>query len=160
MHYSKLSPLLFFLVVSLFAACTNDQTNGETNTEDVTIWSGPSISFTKENDADPNDAANQDRITDNVWITRGNNGGQIENAITESMADQNSSPAGPQWARGTTANLNDLTFASFRTTTRPQNIVGQDLVLLLVEENMAIDTRFTSWSRSRAGGFAYSRSTE
>ncbi|MEM6771747.1 MAG: hypothetical protein AAF597_14285 [Bacteroidota bacterium] len=160
MHYTKLSPLLLLLFVFLFATCTNDETNGNTPMGDITIWSGPSITFTKANNADPNDAANQDRITDNVWITRGNDGGQIYNAVTESMAEQNSSPAGTQWARGTTANLNDLTFGTFRSTIRPQNVVGQDLVLLLTEENIAIDIRFTSWSRSMAGGFTYSRSTE
>ncbi len=35
-----------------------------------TIWSGADIEFSKENDADWTLEENQDRLTDNVWITR------------------------------------------------------------------------------------------
>ena len=45
----------------------------------VSIWTGSTKIFTKGNSANPTMEANQDRITDKVWITRGNNGGQIYN---------------------------------------------------------------------------------
>ena len=44
-----------------------------------TIWDGPEITFTKGNNVNINLPQNQDRITDNVWITRGNSGGAIFN---------------------------------------------------------------------------------
>jgi len=49
-----------------------------------TTWDGPTMTFTKADNADPTLEANQDRITSNVWLTRGNSGGQIYNAKTES----------------------------------------------------------------------------
>ena len=39
------------------------------------------VHFRKENYADPNDPENQDRITDEIWITRGSNQG-FYNAYT------------------------------------------------------------------------------
>ncbi|MEX2080122.1 MAG: hypothetical protein WEC33_00775, partial [Dehalococcoidia bacterium] len=40
--------------------------------EAATIWTGPKITFSKAATANPNDPANQDRMTPAVWITRGN----------------------------------------------------------------------------------------
>src|SRR6185503_16321090 len=37
----------------------------------ATVWDGPTISFTKSDYANPFLAENQDRLTANVWITRG-----------------------------------------------------------------------------------------
>jgi len=39
------------------------------------VWTGDVINFTKADDADPTLEANQDRITDHVWITRDNEEG-------------------------------------------------------------------------------------
>lgn len=125
-----------------------------------TIWSGTKITFEKADGVDPSLEANQDRITELVWITRGNNGGQIYNAKTETSADQAVSPEGTRWALGTTDNLPNLTFAPLRTTIKPSGIVGNNLVLHLVEENIYIDIIFTSWSANKQGGFAYERATE
>ncbi|MEO1625784.1 MAG: hypothetical protein AAFV25_11555, partial [Bacteroidota bacterium] len=95
-----------------------------------------------------------------VWITRAEGGGQIFNAVTEDDASKDTSPAGTLWAEGTTADLDNLTFGNFRTVVdMPRNIVGTDYVMLLVEENIAIDIKFTSWSRNKKGGFAYERSS-
>ena len=41
------------------------------NAYSQTFWTGPKITFTKADDADWTLEENQDRITDNVWITRG-----------------------------------------------------------------------------------------
>lgn len=123
------------------------------------IYTGPDLTFTKSDNADPTQAANQDRITDNVWITRGNEGGQIYNAKTESSASQNTSPADTEWAIGTTANLESLTFDTFRNTIKPKTVVGENLVLHLITDDVYIDIRFTSWSQGKAGGFSYVRAT-
>ena len=127
-----------------------------------TTWDGPTMTFTKANNANPTLEANQDRITSNVWLTRGNSGGQIYNAKTESDSSKISSPADTQWAFGTTANLGSLTFASFRGTSKPQNAVGQNMVLHLVTDDIYIDIKITSWTSgsTSGGGFTYQRSTD
>lgn len=121
---------------------------------------GATIVFTKLPGADPTLEANQDRITDNVWITRGNNGGQIYNAKVESSADKNNSPLGTSWAIGTLENKDALTFTPFRTAVgKPQlNVVGKDLVLYLEDDDLYLSVKFNSWSSSQSGGFSYVRS--
>ena len=42
-----------------------------------TIWTGATLTFTKSNGGDPTLASQQDAITDNVKITRGNTGGDL-----------------------------------------------------------------------------------
>lgn len=127
---------------------------------ETTIWTGPTVVFQKSSGGDPSAAENRDVITPNVIITRGNSGGQIYNAASENSANKNTSPAGTLWARGTTDNLQNLEFSTFRgTLAKPKDNVGVNLVLLLVEDNIALDITFTSWSQQEAGGFAYERSS-
>lgn len=127
-----------------------------------TTWNGPTMTFTKADNANPALAANQDQITSNVWLTRGNSGGQLYNAKTESDSSKSSSPADTRWAFGTTANLGSLTFATFRGTSKPQNAVNQNMVLHLVTDDIYIDIKITSWTsgKTSGGGFTYVRSTD
>ena len=147
--------------------------NGETqevkatiNLNDVTepprsIWQGANITFTKAAGADPTQEANQDRITDKVWITRDSGGGQIFNAKTETSANIDVSPAGTQWALGTLNDIDNLVFKPFRDAVgSPKEVAGKDLVLHLIEDNIYISVKFTSWSTQKTGGFAYERSTQ
>jgi len=127
------------------------------------VWSGATVTFTKADGADPTLEENQDRITDEVWITRGNMGGQIYNAVTEANSDKEESPSGTLWAVGTTADLSNLEFTTFRQAVeKPKDAIGVDLVMIITgtEENIAIDVKFTSWSQGNqgTGGFAYERS--
>ena len=125
------------------------------------IWDGPDFTFTKADGASPNDAANQDRLTDNVIITRGNSGGQIYNIASETAASQSSSPAGTEWAEGSIDDIANLTFRPFRAAvSRPRDVVGKNLVLHLIEDDIYLTVRFTSWSTQRAGGFSYVRSSD
>lgn len=129
--------------------------------KEFTVWQGATFNFTKADEADPSIAANQDRITDNVWITRDNNGGQIYNAKTETSADKNASPKGTEWAIGTSANVANLKFGPFRSIVgQPKDIVGQNLVLHLITDDIYIDIKFTQWSTNKKGGFSYERSSE
>lgn len=155
---SLLRSLLLFSLMALLFSCSSDDDSGSA---DITIWSGPTMTFSKADGADPTLQANQDRISDLVWITRNNEeGGQIYNAVTETISDKDDSPQGTSWAVGTTADIDNLDFRPFRAAVgTPQEIVGQDLVLLLDEENIAIDIRITNWSSGKQGGFAYERST-
>lgn len=40
-----------------------------------------------------------------------------------------------------------------------KSLVGKNMVLHLVEDNIYISIKFTSWSSGTKGGFAYERST-
>ncbi|NNE25622.1 MAG: hypothetical protein HKN09_02150 [Saprospiraceae bacterium] len=146
-----------------FTSCSDDETpggGGGNNNITGTIWSGAKITFTKANGSDPSDPANQDRITDNVIITRDNSGGQIYNVASETSANKNSSPAGTRWALGRTSNVENLTFSTFRGTIEPKDVVGEDMVMHLVDDDIYVDIKFVSWTQGKQGGFSYERSTE
>jgi hypothetical protein len=127
-----------------------------------TTWNGPTMTFTKTDNSDPTLAENQDQITSNVWLTRGNSGGQLYNAKTESDSSKSTSPDDTQWALGTTSNIGTLTFSTFRGTSKPQDAIGQNMVLHLVTDDIYIDIKITSWTsgRNSGGGFSYERSTD
>lgn len=126
------------------------------------VWTGPSITFTKANNADWTQEENQDRITDNIRITRANNMG-IFNIAQENSYNDFSSPAGTEWAFGTTSDLNNLVFNNWEDTHEgnPPGMVNRNMVVHLIEDDVYIDIRFTSWTSGGAGGgFSYIRSTD
>jgi hypothetical protein len=128
----------------------------------VQIWNSDFITFEKQNNADQTLAANQDRITDSVWITRASNK-SIFNAAFETKDSNSSSPQGTLWAKGKTTDIETLQFKSFRGThgNNPPSLVDVDLVLFLVKDSIYIDIKFTSWSGSgTGGGFEYERATK
>jgi surface protein len=127
-----------------------------------TIWNGTTITFTKADGANPEEEANQDRITDNIWITRGNDGGQIFNIKTETSYNKTDSPVGTKWAVGTLDEIETLTFKKFRAAVEKPNssLVGKNLVMYLEEDDVYLSVKFTSWSEQKNGGFAYERSTK
>ena len=152
----KLSVFILFFVSS----CSSSDDVVENNPSDTTIWSGSKITFTKSDGSDPTEAANQDRLTSNVWITRGINGGQIYNAAKESSATQSTSPAGTKWSVGTIDQVSTLTFNNFRTAVgKPKDVVGKNLVLYLPVDKIYLSVKFTSWSSKNKGGFAYERTS-
>ncbi len=158
---------IIFLAVATMSlySCSDDEVGGGNSgggdpMEEFTIYEGAMMTFTKADEADPTAAENQDRITDKVWITRGNNGGEIYNAVSESSSSKNVSPAGTEWAQGSISNIANLQFSSFRSAVgEPKNVVGKDLVLHLIEDDIYIPVKFTAWTASKAGGFAYERAT-
>ena len=103
---------------------------------------------------------NQDSITENVIITRGNSGGQIFNIAKENEADKYKSPIGTEWAVGNLNQIDSLVFKDFRLAVKPQYVVGKKLVLHLIEEDIYLSVEFKSWSSGKKGGFSYERSTE
>ena len=56
-------------------------------TEAQTTWNGPTITFTKIDSSDWTQEANQDRITDEVWLTRQNRQG-LFNIVDETISRQ------------------------------------------------------------------------
>ena len=161
---------LFLLTAALITSCSKDEVGGGDEMEmnpdmgenEITgeIWNGSNITFKKDDGADPSEEANQDRITDNVWITRGNNGGQIFNIKQESSSNKSNSPADTEWALGKLEDVADLEFDKFRNTVKPKDIEGKDLVLHLITDDIYISVKFSSWTEGKDGGFEYSRSTK
>lgn len=149
--------LLLFQLSIFFISCSKEGTPNEISSS--TIWNGPLKSFTKTDGSNASEETNQDRLTAKVWLTRGNNGGQIYNAAQEDKSDKYKSPIGTEWAVGNINNLDKLIFYDFRIAIQPKNIVGKDLVLHLIEEDIYLSVKFKSWSQGQKGGFSYERST-
>ncbi|MFA6469759.1 MAG: FG-GAP-like repeat-containing protein, partial [Bacteroidota bacterium] len=122
----------------------------------------PTLTFTKANYADWTLEANQDRITDNVWLTRKDNEGLFN--IKTQAGYNSSAPAGTEWAAGTTENIGSLTFDTWNNTTYDNwgdkpNMVGHDMVVHLIADDVYLDIKFLSWtSNDNGGGFSYTRS--
>jgi len=150
-------------LLTILAFCTLNASTIIAQTE----WMGSTTSFTKSDNADWTLEANQDRITDNVWITRANNKG-IFNIVSESSYvggdTSGGSPAGTEWAFGTIADgVGTLTFTTWATAMDgdPPSNLNNDMVLHLITDDIYIDIKFTSWSEnSSGGGFTYERSTD
>jgi len=128
----------------------------------ATVWTGPLTNFVNVAGTDPTLATNQDRLTPNVWITRGAAQG-IYNVKTEVGFTHFVSPADTEWADGTTANYSTLTYTDWNTWAKsthpgPASTVGVNAVMHLISEDIYVDVRFTSWGQM-TGGFAYERST-
>lgn len=127
-----------------------------------TIWDAEIISFAKEDNADWTLEENQDRITDNVWITRGNNQG-IFNIASETSFMNNVSPSDTEWSFGSTADIDDLTFTDWQTAvnSNPQGSIDQPMVVHLITDDIYIDIMFTAFTGGGpGGGFAYARASE
>ena len=135
---------------------------GSIASQAATIWIGPNLSFTRPDGADHTLPVNQDRLTSNVWMTRGPIQGLL-NIKQETAYTHNSSPADTEWASGTTADVGSLTFNNWETWARSigsiPSIVGVNAVLHLKTDDIYLDIKFTSWSSRSGGGFAYIRST-
>ncbi len=89
----------FALLLTLAASfCLVDNARGV-----PVVWTGPTITFTKMgvDTADPTDPANQDRLTDHVWLTRAATEGIFN--IAPGQEDEYvrfTSPADTLWASG------------------------------------------------------------
>jgi hypothetical protein len=160
--------LLSLILVGAFSACNSSDDNGPSPDNIPTnVWRGATVSFTKPNNSDWTLASNQDRITDNVWITRQNNKG-LFNIVLESSASaigtacQAPEPSDTEWAYGSIDDISSLTFKTLGSLIgcNFQNIVdGQNIVLHLISDDIYISLKFTSWSANNGGGFGYERST-
>jgi PEP-CTERM motif len=138
---------------------------------DPIVWTGPSMAFTKPDFADWMLPANQDRLTDNVWLTRGATL-PLFNIAAEPFYI-GGSPSDTEWAFGPTqpgnpgpisaSNYANLVFDSFilsldRAIGRNAVAYGPGVVHL-ISDDIYLDIRFTSWTQELGGGFSYIRST-
>jgi hypothetical protein len=142
---------------------------------DPVIWTGPTITFSKAGSSNPTLPEHQDRMTDNVWITRGGpaEGGIYNVAAGETAYVQFSSPADTEWATAiVTGNMGQTISASngpnLTYTTWAQayggpsfelldNIFIHNAVVHLITDDIYLDLTFTQFDS--LGNFAYERST-
>jgi hypothetical protein len=149
----------YTLILGFIISCSKEK-NTTNDTSLSNIWNGPVKFFEKKDNTNQLEKANQDSITENVIITRGNSGGQIFNIAKENEADKYKSPIGTEWAVGNLNQIDSLVFKDFRLAVKPQYVVGKKLVLHLIEEDIYLSIKFKSWSSGKKGGFSYDRSTE
>jgi hypothetical protein len=126
----------------------------------ATIWSGPPVTFTKPNFVDWTLPEYQDRIIDGVWITRANAAGIFNIAVEPGYSP--ASPTGTEWATGTAADWESLTFAPWVewNGNQPGGTINVDAVVHLIDADIYIDIKFLSWTCcANGGGFSYIRST-
>jgi hypothetical protein len=140
----------------------------------ATVWSGPTIIFTKQRFADPGLPANQDRLTDRVALTRGSAQGLYNPLRQQSYSE--GGPAGTRWAFAglegnpeagfSAANHMQLNFLTWEEALggRPSlagNILDRPAVVHLVEEDIYLDIYFTDWAIGGGGGgsFSYTRTS-
>jgi hypothetical protein len=131
--------------------------------------------FSKAASVDPLLPANQDRLTSNVQITRGDFQGLLNAAIdcdASSCTYHDSSPGGTEWATplhnpGATiaaTNWAALTFVDWEVAYGDKlfllsNIISFPAVVHLIADDIYLDLKFDQWGAHSGGGFSYQRST-
>ena len=178
-YANALEPPVIAVAPNSFSA---DLNTGETEAQAVTItnngvsdlrWDSDtdwitlnSVTFTKGNYADWQLPQSQDRVTDNIWITRGDNGA-IFNAFNEMYGWHPHGPDGTEWAIGTLEEIDNLIFDNFVMTlghnvgTNLNNLLipnNLPMVMHLIEDDIYFEVQFHSWTEGGAGGgFSYTR---
>ena len=120
------------------------------------------VVFTKPDSADWTLEEYQDRITDNVWITRKHTQSIFNIAQEEGYSGSNGSPVGTLWANSTTAQADSASYSNFVTMHggSTQSLIGDKVSLYLPDDNLYFDVVFTSFSGGNSGGgFSYIRTS-
>ncbi|MBC8436092.1 MAG: right-handed parallel beta-helix repeat-containing protein, partial [Bacteroidetes bacterium] len=119
--------------------------------------------FTKAAYADWTLPENQDRITENVWITRQNTQGLFNAAVHSSW--NCCTPYGTEWAWGSTEG-NSNPYVPWRDVARygqsgmpvyQSCSNGNVMSLHLIEQDIYFDVTWHLWTQSSGGGFSYTR---
>jgi hypothetical protein len=144
--------ILISAVATLLLLCS-----GKLAVQAQTIWNGPPIVFTQFSGD-----TNQDFISPNVWITRGNKKG-IYNARYENNYIRTTSPSQTEWAIGALTDYASLTYTDWETCYGGSgflqgNITTQSAVMHIIPDDIYLGIQFTFWGGS-GGGFSYTRTT-
>jgi len=127
----------------------------------ASVLNADSVIFTKADWADWTLQENQDRITDNVWITRKDNQSLFNIAQEDGYSgNSGSSPVGTLWAYTITTAADLASYTSFVTMHggSPQSLIGDTVSLYLPQDSLYFDVTFLSYSGSNSGGgFSYNR---
>jgi hypothetical protein len=157
---------LLWRTLSIFLALFFIRT-GTDSLKAATLWGGPPVTFTKAPFADPTQAGSQDRLTANVWLTRGNVAG-LYNAKAEAFYTANFSPQDTEWAFGVLSNYASLTYTNWERWFGgaigggPSSTVDKDAVLHLKTDDIYLAIKFLTWDDAHndpGGGFSYVRSS-
>lgn len=126
--------------------------------EAAIVWNGPLLTYVQPG-TNALLAANQDRLTADVWLTRNNIKG-LFNAAFESTYALSFSPSNTEWAFGELANYASLTYTNWEDLTggNPPALIGQDAVVHLISDDIYLSINFTTWV-PHGGTFSYVRST-
>jgi hypothetical protein len=141
-----------------------------------TVWSGPTMTFAKSgiDPVDTTDPLNQDRLTDNVWLTRAGEQGMFNIAPGhEDYYTRYTSPADTKWATSVmsantgktiaAANWAQLSFTDWAPSyggpgfALGANIKTHNAVVHLLTDDIYLDLTFTLFNSG--GDFSYFRST-
>ena len=128
----------------------------------ATIWNGPLINFTQA--ASYPNPGDRDQLTPNVSLTRaipaGGGTGGIFNGVTETAFTKFVSPADTRWAVGSLADYATLSYTDWASVGGGNpvfNLVGQQLVVHLISDDIYLSVQFTNFPAGP--GFSYLRST-
>ena len=125
----------------------------------TTIWNSNWIYFEEQSSPNYTDPLNQDYITSNVTLTRGDWYTLINISAGDTIGGK-SIPTGTEWAWGTTNNLSEATFDTFVNWSDDwanHDILNESVIIHLIDDDIYIDIKFTSWSLDE---FAYIRSSD
>ncbi len=130
----------------------------------ATVWNGPPTNFTQTVPYE-NPPGDRDQLTANVALTRATpvgstQTGGIFNAVTESAFTKFTSPADTEWAVGALADYATLTYTDWASVNGGgpvHNLVGQQLVVHLISDDIYLSLQFTNLPSGP--GFSYIRST-
>lgn len=123
----------------------------------ATLWTGPNTNFTQTG------TVRSDFLTSHAIITRGSSG-PIYNSVYETFGNKSISPTNTEWATGTLANYNTLTYKTFINWANSPGdtaagILNVQAVCHIKNDDVYFAVKFTQWGRFGTGGFAYTRST-
>ena len=159
---------------ALITGSTDDQSFTITNSGSSDLhwqieidWiSMESVTHTKNDYADWESASNQDRINDELWITRCN-AGSIFNGFTDNCGWHFHGPEGTQWSVGSLDNAETLSYESFVMAVDHSvgdvlngNLIPNNLpmVMHVIDTDIYYEVQFHSWTEGGAGGgFSYTR---
>lgn len=136
------------------------------------VWTEAPVVFRKS--GIPTLPANQDRLTDTVWITRGFSRGLYNIAPgQETSFASGVSPIGTRWAFAglngnpvaiSAADHARLSFSDWETSLGGEGVLRDHIfdrpgVLHLVAADVYVDIRFTEWGSGGSGTFTYTRAS-
>jgi hypothetical protein len=139
----------------------------------ATVWTGPTVTFSKASGGQPTVPANQDHLTSLVWLTRGTSAGMFNIAPGQETSFAATSPKDTLWATSinnplqtvTATNFAALSFDTWQNAyggsgSLNTNITTHDAVVHLLTDDIYLNLRFTNFaSGSGNGAFTYQRST-
>ncbi len=146
--------------VTITDGISSKTVNATINLNDLEfVWTGDKITFYKPANADTAMETFQDRITENVWLTRGSNGVLINKAPGAIGCN----PGNVKMAYGVAVDRANLTFSDCMEKlegSQLKELPGKDVVFYLTADDIYLDVHFLSWSSQSSGGqFSYERST-